>query len=201
MSYYDAQVERAVVTLTDVLEYTFCPRFIFYMRCLDIPQHEEKRFKVRKGREVHEARAMTNKRYLRHKINVVKKESEVLLTSERHRIKGKVDEVLFLAEGTAAPLEYKFAEFKQTVWATHALQLTLQALLIQENYGAQVKCGFVCYTRSNDVVKKVDIKNGDYAQALLTIKDILKMIDTGYYPANLRPNKRCSDCCYRNICV
>src|SRR5665647_2713946 len=113
MSYYDAQVERAVVTLTDVLEYTFCPRFIFYMRCLDIPQHEEKRFKVRKGREVHEARAMTNKRYLRHKI----------------------------------------------------------------------------------------IKDGDYAHALLTIKDILKMIDTGYYPANLRPTKRCSDCCHSSICV
>lgn len=201
MSYYDAQRERAVVTLTDVLEYTFCPRFIFYMRCLDIPQHEEKRFKVRKGREVHEARAMTNKMYLRHKINVVKKESEVLLTSEQHRIKGKVDEVLFLADGTAAPLEYKFAEFKKTVWTTHSLQLILQALLIQENYGAKVKSGFVCYTRSNDVVKRIDITNGDYDYALRTINDILKIIDTGYYPANIRPNKRCPDCCYRNVCV
>lgn len=201
MSYYDTQVERAVVTLTDVLEYTFCPRFIFYMRCLDIPQHEEKRFKVRKGREVHKARAMTNKRYLRHKINVVKKESEVLLTSARHRIKGKVDEVLFLADGTAAPLEYKFAEFKQTAWATHALQLILQALLIHENYGITVKSGFVCYTRSNDVVKRVDITNRDYDHALLIIGDILKMIDTAYYPANIRPNKRCSDCCYRNVCA
>ena len=91
------------------------------MRCLDIPQHEENRFKVRKGREVHKARAMTNRHYLRHKINVEKKESEVLLTSERHRMKGKLDEVLFQADGTAARLEYKFAEFKQTVWATHAL--------------------------------------------------------------------------------
>jgi CRISPR-associated exonuclease Cas4 len=50
----------AIITISDVLEYQFCPRFIYFMRCLDIPQHEEKRFKVLKGREVHEERKLTN---------------------------------------------------------------------------------------------------------------------------------------------
>ena len=51
------------------------------------------------------------------------------------------------------------------------------------------------------MVKRVDITNGDYDRALLIINDILKIIDIGYYPANIRPNKRCPDCCYRNLCV
>ena len=34
-----------IITISDVLEYLFCPRFIYFMYCLDIPQHEEKRYK------------------------------------------------------------------------------------------------------------------------------------------------------------
>ncbi|MDD3874557.1 MAG: hypothetical protein PHE01_10315, partial [Methanosarcina sp.] len=39
---------ETIIRISDVLEYLFCSRFIYYMYCLDIPQHEEKRFKVLK---------------------------------------------------------------------------------------------------------------------------------------------------------
>lgn len=42
---------ESIIRISDVLEYLFCSRFIYYMYCLDISQHEEKRFKVIKGRE------------------------------------------------------------------------------------------------------------------------------------------------------
>ena len=51
---------ETIITISDVLEYLFCPRFIYYMHCLDIPQHQELRFKVMKGREVHEKKLITN---------------------------------------------------------------------------------------------------------------------------------------------
>ena len=200
MSYLDSEMEKPIVTLTDVIEYTFCPRFIYYMHCLNIPQHGEVLYKVRKGREVHKVRAMTNREYLRHKINVMKKENEVFLASSKFRIKGKIDEILFLLNGTAAPLEYKFAEFKQKIWTTHAFQIILQALLIKENYNIEVNSGFVCYTRSNNFVKKIDISKKDYDRALTVIDNILEVIDLGYYPDKGRPKKRCPDCCYRNLC-
>ena len=43
--------EREIfVTVSDALEYLFCPRFIYFMHCLGIAQREERRFKVQKGR-------------------------------------------------------------------------------------------------------------------------------------------------------
>ena len=119
---------ETMITISDVLEYLFCPRFIYFMYCLDIPQHEEKRFKVLKGREVHEIRRLTNTEYARKKLNCTRKERDVFIASKENRIKGIVDEVLFLEDGTAAPLEYKFAEYKDKIFRTYKYQLILQAL-------------------------------------------------------------------------
>jgi CRISPR-associated exonuclease Cas4 len=63
-----------IITISDVLEYLFCPRFIYFIHCLAIPQHEESRFKVIKGREVHDEKRITNTEYLRKKPCVVKRE-------------------------------------------------------------------------------------------------------------------------------
>ena len=68
-------------------------------------QHEEARFKVMKGREVHEKKLITNPDYLRKKLGVVKKEMNVFMASKQHHIKGIADEVLFLDDGTAAPFD------------------------------------------------------------------------------------------------
>jgi CRISPR-associated exonuclease Cas4 len=47
----EQKIEQDVfVTVSDALEYLFCPRFIFFMHCLGIAQREERRYKVQKGR-------------------------------------------------------------------------------------------------------------------------------------------------------
>ena len=146
------------ITVSDVMEYLFCPRFIYFMHCLGIPQHEEKRYKVLKGRELHEAREKVNKSYIRKKLQCVRKEVAVYLVSKRNHLKGEVDEVLFLEDGTAAALDYKFAEFKDKVYRTHKYQSALYGLMIADNYGVEVNKGFVCYTRSNHLVKEVKLR-------------------------------------------
>ncbi|MDN5309850.1 MAG: CRISPR-associated exonuclease Cas4 [Thermotogaceae bacterium] len=190
-----------IITISDVLEYMFCPRFIYFMHCLDIPQHEEKRFKVLKGREVHEERRLTNRDYVRKKLHCIQKDSEVYLVSKANHIKGIVDEVLFLEDGTAAPLEYKFAEYKDKIFSTYKYQLVLQALLIIENYSKEVNRGYICYTRSNSLVKEIEITSSDIKKAIQIIEDILEIIDKGKYPKATRSGNKCIDCCYRNICV
>jgi CRISPR-associated exonuclease Cas4 len=192
---------ETMITISDVLEYLFCPRFIYFMYCLDIPQHEEKRFKVLKGREVHEIRRLTNTEYARKKLNCTRKERDVFIASKENRIKGIVDEVLFLEDGTAAPLEYKFAEYKDKIFRTYKYQLILQALLIKENYRIDVKRGYICYTRSNSLVKQIDFKSSDFKKAVDIIESIIDIIEKGVYPKTTRSSMKCIDCCYRNICV
>lgn len=190
-----------IIRISDVLEYLFCPRFIYFMYCLDIPQHEEKRFKVQKGREVHETRKLTNRDYVRRKLNCIRKESDVFIASKQNHIKGIVDEILFLEDGTAAPLEYKFAEFKDKVFKTYKFQLVLHALMIRENYNIEVNRAYLCFTRSNSLVKEIGISASDFKKAEKIIEEILDIVQKGLYPKTSRSSSKCVDCCYRNICV
>lgn len=190
-----------IITISDVLEYLFCPRFIYFMHCLDIPQHQEKRFKVVKGREVHAEKLVTNPDYLRKKLGVTKKEANVFIASKQHHIKGIVDEVLFLDDGTAAPFEYKYAEFKDTIFKTYHFQLVLHALMILENYGVDVKKGFICFTRSNNRIEEVDFTDKDFVKGIEIVKEIIAIIEEGYYPKRTNNKNRCIDCCYNRICT
>jgi hypothetical protein len=42
------------ITPSEIIEFLYCKRFIYFMKCLGIRQYEEKRYKVQKGREIHE---------------------------------------------------------------------------------------------------------------------------------------------------
>lgn len=194
-------MNRAIITISDVLEYLFCPRFIYFMHCLEIPQHQEMRFKVLRGREVHEEKRSINPHYLRKKIGVVRREQNVFLASKEHCIKGIVDEVLFLDDGTAAPFEYKFAEFKEKVFRTYHNQLALHAMMIQEQFNVEVTRGYICFVRSRDHVEEVAFSEKDFERAREIVQDILEIIETGYFPKRSRSRAHCIDCCYRNICV
>jgi CRISPR-associated exonuclease Cas4 len=195
------QTEDTIITISDVLEYLFCPRFIYFMHCLDIPQNEGSRFKVIKGREVHEDKRITNTEYLRKKLGVVKKEMNIFVASKKNHIKGIVDEILFLDDGTAAPFEYKFAEFKDTIFKTYKFQLVLHAIMIKENYNIDVNKGFICFTRSNNHIEEVVFSKKDFEMGIQIVHEILEIIDKGFYPGKSKYKNKCIDCCYSNICT
>jgi len=193
--------EGVYITPSEIIEYLYCPRFIYFMNCLSIPQHEEQRYKVLAGREIHEKKAKINKDYLRKKLNCNKREINVYLASDKYHLKGVIDEVLFLKDGTAAPLDYKFAEYKERLFRTHKVQSTLYAILIKENYQVEVNRGYICYTRSKNLIKTIDFKESNFRKAVEIIDKVLKIIQTGYYPNGAKYSSKCIDCCYKNICV
>jgi CRISPR-associated exonuclease Cas4 len=193
--------EEVFITPSDVIEYLYCPRFIYFMKCLDIPQHEDERYKVMKGREVHEEKARINREYLRKKLGCEAKDISAYLASSGLHLRGEVDEVLSFSDGTLAPLDYKFAEYKDWVFQTHKYQSALYALLIMENYGRPVSRGYVCYVRSNNLIKEVFFCSADFERARNLLSEILRIISRGYYPKKRSSPAHCIDCCYRNICV
>lgn len=193
--------EPIFVTPSEVIEYIFCPRFIYFMNCLDIPQHEENRYKVIKGREVHEEKSQINKEYLRKKIGCVDKEIDVYLASPHLHLRGIIDEVLFLSDDTLAPLDYKFAEFNDHVFQTHFVQSALYALLIRENYQKEVNRGYICYVRSNNFLKELKFSEDDFRKAMEIVENIFEIIQKGFFPARTKSSNRCIDCCYKNICI
>ncbi len=142
--------DAVTVTPSEVLEYLFCPRFTYFENTLGISEHQERRFKVQQGREAHRQKQVRNRAYLRKKLGVVRREFEVYLAAPKYHLRGQIDEVLSFADGTMAPLDYKFAEWKNRVYLGYRMQLVLYALLIRENYGKPAPRGFLIYTRSQN---------------------------------------------------
>jgi len=189
------------LTPTHLLEYLYCPRFTYFEHVLGIPEHQGKRFKVRKGRTVHEERKRINPGYLRRKLGVVRREHDVELNSMRLHLRGKVDEVLWLDDGTMAPFDYKYAENKARVYRNQTIQAALYSILIREVYDSEVRRAFLCYTRSKYEVVTVPVTAELMDDALREVHNCVTVIQEGVFPAATRSSARCPDCCYRNLCI
>ncbi|SHJ31537.1 CRISPR-associated exonuclease, Cas4 family [Tangfeifania diversioriginum] len=188
-----------VVTPSHIIEYLFCPRFTWFEYVLAIPQYEGRHFKVEKGRNVHDLKLAQNKEYLRKRIGVKQKWLDQYLTNDS--IRGKVDEVLLLDDGSMAPLDYKFAQYKEKIYSTYKTQLYCYACLIEENFGNTVKKGFLVYTRSNNKLVEIDISDTDKQEVKRCINEINKIVEGNVYPKATKYKKRCLTCTYRNICT
>lgn len=189
----------ASITVSHLIEYLFCPRYTFFEYVLRIPQNEDKYFKVRKGREIHEQKEHRNVDYLRKRIGVKEKFLYQYLTNEL--LRGEVDEVLLLEDGTMAPLDYKFAEFKDRIFDTYKTQLYCYAWMIESNYGKKVNKGFLVYTRSKHKLVEVPIEEKHIDKVKKDANALLAIIEKGTYPKATKYKKRCLNCTYKNICT
>jgi CRISPR-associated exonuclease Cas4 len=188
-----------LITPSDIIEYLFCRRFIYFMYSAGIPQFEERRYKVQRGRQVHEIRQQRNTEYLWRKIGCVGREMSIYLSSSKYHLRGIVDEVLMLEDGTRAPMDYKFAEYRDKIFNTHKFQTVCYGMLIRENYQCEVNRGYLLYTRSN-TFKEIPITDNDEKKLMDIIDEILYIINDGYYPNRTTSTTRCADCTYKNIC-
>lgn len=190
------------ITPSHIIQYLYCPRFTYYEYVLRVPQYEEKNFKVMQGRMMHETKTIQNKEYLRRRIGVREKRLNAYLTLDGYPgLRGEVDEVLFLNDGTAAPLDYKFAKWEDRLYETYFTQLLCYAWLIEHNFGIPVRRGYLVYVRSRNYLHEVGIKAEDMEIVKSAASGIQLIIEQNYYPRGTKIRKRCEHCTYRNICV
>jgi CRISPR-associated exonuclease Cas4 len=182
-----------------LIEYWYCPRFIYFMNVLGVRQYEEKRLKVRMGREVHIQKALQPD-YLRKKLGVIKQEKDVYLSDPEYGICGILDEILFFKDGKISLLDYKFA-YNSHKFKTQFLQNVFYSLLIEGNYNTRVDHCYIVYTRERNKLVCYKIKEKDKKEVIQAINDVHHIISTGYFPGAARFKKRCPDCTYKNICI
>ncbi|MCH8549981.1 MAG: CRISPR-associated protein Cas4 [Balneolaceae bacterium] len=192
-------MSQTSITPSEIIQYLYCPRFIYFEKVLGIPQYEKKSYKAMKGRHLHEGKERMNKDYLRKKLEVAEKYQEQYLTNSMMR--GKVDEVLIMGDGTAAPLDYKFAQYKDKVFNTYKTQLACYAWLIEDNFELPVNRGYLVYTRSKSKLIKVELDEAFKKDVKKKANAIVKIINQNYFPKATPYKKRCIECTYRNICI
>lgn len=187
------------LTPSHIIEYLYCPRFTYFEYVLAIPQYEERNYKVTRGRQLHDQKLEQNKEYLRRRIGTVERYNDQYLTNTL--LRGRIDEVLLLEDGTMAPLDYKFAQYDDKVYETYKTQLFCYAWLIEENFGRQVNKGYLAYTRSGNKLVEVPVKDSDKQMVKECAEEITAIIDKNFFPIATKYKQRCTDCTYRNICV
>jgi len=187
------------LTPSHIIQHLYCPRFTYFEHVLRVPQYEEKNYKVMRGRNLHDERLEQNKGYLRKRLGVVNRYDDQYLTNEL--LRGRVDEILELADGSMAPLDYKFAEYNELVYNTYRTQLFCYAWLIEDNFQKPVTRGYLVYTRSQNKVVEVPVEEADKASVKAAAREILQIIDSNLFPKATKYKERCVHCTYRNICV
>jgi CRISPR-associated exonuclease Cas4 len=108
---------------------------------------------------------------------------------------------LKLEDGTMTPLDYKFAAYDDKVFETYKTQLYCYAWLIEENFHCKVNKGYLVYTRSNNKLVEVEIKDSDKHLVKEASREIYQIIENNYYPKATKSKMRCVTCTYRNICT
>lgn len=189
----------ASLTPSHIIEYLYCPRYTYFEYVLRVPQYEEKYYKVQKGRNMHDQQLERNKEYLRKKIGVVEKHDDQYLANDR--LRGKVDEVLLLQDGTMAPLDYKFAVYNDRIYDTYRQQLFCYAVLIEENFSQPVDRGYLVYIRSKYKLVEVPVTAKDKALVQRSAEEVASIIENNTYPKATKYKRRCLNCTYRNICT
>lgn len=187
------------ITPSHIIEFLYCPRYTYFEYVLRVPQNEEKYHKVLRGRELHLRRARENTDYLRKRIGVIDKRLDQYLTNDL--LRGIVDEVLWLKDGTMAPLDYKFAQFKDRVFNTYKIQLYCYAWLIQENFGKPVQRGYLVYTRSKNRLVEIPVTADHIDEIQAAAQEIQGIMSKNKYPSATKFKRRCVNCTYRNICT
>lgn len=188
------------ITASEIIQYLYCPRFIYYMNVLNISQHEDERYLVNKGRDIHELKMVRNKEYLRKSIGCVDKEIDVYLSSDKLHLVGRMDEVLIFEDGSRASLDYKFAVYEERLFKTLKTQQVAYSLLIEENYNCQVNKAYLVYVRSKNLLKEIEITNKDKENCIDIIDEIFDIQTRCYFPKSTKNKLRCQDCTYRNLC-
>ena len=183
----------------DILNYLYCPRYIYFQYVLNLPQFEEKYYLVEKGREIHDLKKVRNKEYLRKKVGAVKK--YISLYMSNGKLRGRPDEVLELADGTMAALDYKFSEYKEKIFEPVRQQMIAYSILIEDTFKKASNKAFLVFVRSKNKLIELEITDKDKSLIRKTIDEVLRIINNEIFPDVRKSDRKCVKCTYKNICV
>jgi CRISPR-associated exonuclease Cas4 len=186
----------AVFRVTDLKQWVYCPRILYYHYCL--PQVRPVTHKMRVGVEAGRAEeGREERRSLRaYGVEGGEREFNVALASERLGLRGEVDMVITAAAGEVIPVDYKLA---RQAGPNFQLQLAAYGLLLEEARGRAVRRGFLYYIplRRAEEVKLDQRLRGRLMRALEAMG---RAVEREEMPPPADSLRKCVACEFRRFC-
>ncbi|AIF84613.1 CRISPR-associated exonuclease, Cas4 family [Candidatus Nitrososphaera evergladensis SR1] len=187
---------KDLITVTDVVENAFCPKFTYYSLVLGLRQYEEKRGTVMAGRTLHTRSEKLNPTYVP-KLARGKKLVAMQLYSTRLGLSGKIDEA-YESSREIILVERKYTDFTVITDSLKA-QIGLLSILLEENRNKPVTRVFVIFQKSKRVVREIRLTSELKNFALQKLESVKQIITSGISP-NAQYGSKCLDCTYRKVC-
>lgn len=192
--------ERLFFTVTDLKQYTYCPRIVYYTYCL--PLIRPTTYKMEAGARAHEqAEKRARRRTLAaYDLEEGERHFDVWLKSPILSLTGKVDLVLDVPHGEnreLIPVEYK--QTRRRIGHHIRLQLAAYGLMLEEIWGGEVRRAFVysLLKRKAEPLRlgarlKQDVKS--------VIGEMHQMVEREAMPQPPQSRRQCVNCEFRRFC-
>ncbi len=179
-----------LIPLSALNQYTYCPR-----RCYLIHVEGEFSDNVHTLRGTHEHERVDRER---HEVSAdMRVEYGLPVWSHRVGLTGKCDAVEHHPNGSVYPVEYKHG--KRRRWVNDDIQLTAQAMCLEEMLGILVPRGAIYHQQSRRR-REVEIDDALRQTVELAAQEIRKLLASDQLPPPVDDVRRCPECSLREIC-
>lgn len=183
-------------TVTDLKQFTYCPRVLFYEQCL--PHVRPRTYKMDAGRDAHEIEA---KRAARRNLSQYGEMTgerffDVPLTSLELGLTGIVDEVVRTPEGRLFPIDYKLAKQASP---HYRVQLAAYSLLLEAVENVVVEKGYIYLIPLRQMVE-VAITETLRQRVMTLLAHMREMVMHESMPAPAVKPNYCVSCEFRRFC-
>lgn len=185
-----------LMQVTDLKQWAYCPRVIYYRYCLPLLCPETVKMQVS-----HRAHDREREREVRRSLAAYglvegERHFDVRLRSEEWGLTGRVDLVIETA-AEVIPVDYK-ASRRQP--GTHfRLQLAAYGVLCEEVWGKPARRGFL-YLIPLRRAEEVPLAEGIRRRMTRAVREIRQMVEGEVMPSPLRGRAKCVTCEYRRFC-
>ena len=191
-----------LLEVTDLKQYTCCPRIVFYRYCL--PRVRPITYSMEEGIRCHEEEETREERRSLRNYGLTSGERvyRLPLQSTKLGLTGRVDLVIATPSrevpgAEAIVVEYKLSE--QKAGSHFTLQLAAYALLLEEAWGLPVNRGFL-YSIPLRKAESVAITQHLRRKVTQTVAQIRQIVESEIMPSPPNSLRRCVICEFRRFC-
>lgn len=191
-----AEGAGCVVRVSDLRQWTYCPRVVWFSQVCPVPKRESYKMKLGREKEQRLVRLLRRRTLSDFGLAGGTVERNVELFSPELGLTGKLD-VLIRRHRDLLPVEVKFTQGAPE--QHHRIQLAGYALLLEQRSGQPVSQGFVlCLPDERITPVPIDARLRD--SVTRAVKAIREMAKDECFPVPTPDVSCCVDCEYRNFC-
>lgn len=191
---------QTVFTVTDLKQYGYCARVVFYTYCL--PLIRPTTYKMEAGATAHEEEGDRERRrtLAAYGLTEGRRHFDVWVESSVLGLRGRIDLVIEVGKGKSGeliPVDYKQSGREPGRHVRR--QLAAYGMMLEETWGRRVRRGFIyslTRRRAEEVVLTAELRQ----EVWEIVEEMGEMVKRERMPDPPRWRRRCENCEFRRFC-